>query len=80
MTVHGDVLVKQEGEELRVETRVIGKSAMAIAGTTRALVANLVQGVTEGFERKNSNSKGDGARINNRANRLAKPGTLNFGH
>ncbi len=52
MTVHSDVLVKQEGEELRVETRVIGKSAMAIAGTTRALVANLVQGVTEGFERK----------------------------
>ena len=52
MTVHGDVLVKQEGEELRVETRVNGKNAAALAGTMRALVANLVQGVTEGFERK----------------------------
>ena len=29
-----------------------GKAAAALAGTTRALVANMVTGVSEGFERK----------------------------
>ncbi len=52
MSVHKDVAVKQEGEELRFNTRVEGKHAVALAGTMRAVVANIVRGVSEGFERK----------------------------
>jgi large subunit ribosomal protein L6 len=38
--------------EAQVAPRVSGQKAMAIAGTTRALVSNMVVGVSAGFERK----------------------------
>ncbi|MCC5859744.1 MAG: 50S ribosomal protein L6 [Ectothiorhodospiraceae bacterium] len=51
-TVHDSVRVTQEDGELRCQA-VTDKSAdVALAGTTRALVANMVTGVTDGFERK----------------------------
>jgi len=37
---------------LKVSTRQTGQQAIALAGTTRALVNNMVTGVTNGFERK----------------------------
>ncbi len=49
---HPLVQVLQEGEELKVVTRGEGKAATAMAGTTRALVNNMVTGVTQGFEKK----------------------------
>ncbi len=38
--------------ELKVTQRSGSRFATAIAGTTRALLANMVQGVTDGFQRK----------------------------
>ncbi len=51
-SVHNDVEVVKEGDELRVATRAKGKSAIAQSGTTRAIVNNMVTGVSTGFEKK----------------------------
>ncbi|MCF6323668.1 MAG: 50S ribosomal protein L6 [Gammaproteobacteria bacterium] len=51
-SVHKDVEVVREGDELRVATRAKGKSAIALSGTTRAIVNNMVTGVHTGFEKK----------------------------
>ncbi len=52
MAVHPVVSVSRDGDTLRVSPREDGKQANALAGTTRALVDNLVTGVTRGFEKK----------------------------
>ncbi|MCG8433922.1 MAG: 50S ribosomal protein L6 [Gammaproteobacteria bacterium] len=52
LTVHGDVQVAQGEQELNVASKVQSKAGIALAGTTRALLANMVKGVHEGFERK----------------------------
>jgi large subunit ribosomal protein L6 len=49
---HPLVETTQEEGELRFGARTGGLKANALAGTTRSLVANMVQGVSEGFERK----------------------------
>lgn len=51
LNLHSTVEVVQEDGELRFAARP-GSVNMAMAGTTRALVQNMVTGVTEGFERK----------------------------
>jgi len=51
-TVHGDVTVKQDGDTIAFAPRVNGKPAMALTGTTRALVNSLITGVSQGFEKK----------------------------
>ena len=51
-TVHDDVAVAQEDGSLKVSARQASQQAVALAGTTRALVNNMVQGVSQGFERK----------------------------
>ena len=48
--VHGDVEIVQEDGELKFAARSNG--ARAMAGTMRALVQNMVTGVSEGFERR----------------------------
>jgi large subunit ribosomal protein L6 len=50
MTVHPDVVVAQEEGQLTFKPSDSAKS-WAMAGTTRALVQNLVTGVSEGFTR-----------------------------
>ncbi len=50
--VHELVTVKQEEAELKVSANDGSKQAVALAGTTRALVNNMVTGVTDGFEKK----------------------------
>jgi large subunit ribosomal protein L6 len=50
--VHDKVALKQEDNVVTFEYSFEDKSARALAGTTRALVANMVNGVSEGFERK----------------------------
>ncbi|MEM1435430.1 MAG: 50S ribosomal protein L6 [Pseudomonadota bacterium] len=52
LNVHDDVQVAQEDGQIKVATRASGQKAVALAGTTRALVSNMVQGVSQGFERK----------------------------
>lgn len=51
-SVHRDVSVEQDESELKFAARSGSKPAIAQAGTARALVNNLVVGVSEGFEKK----------------------------
>ena len=46
------IAVKRDGDKLVVETTNESSEANAMSGTMRALMANMVQGVTKGFERK----------------------------
>jgi len=46
------VRVKKDGDELVVETANDSNEANAMSGTLRAILANMVTGVTKGFERK----------------------------
>lgn len=50
--VHDDVEVKLENGQVKVNPRVETNRAQAMYGTARAQVANLVEGVTKGFEKK----------------------------
>ena len=49
---HDDVEVKSESGQLTFAPRVDTNRARAMYGTARAQVANLVEGVTKGFEKK----------------------------
>jgi large subunit ribosomal protein L6 len=49
---HQMVEARQEGGELLFSPRNGGLQANALTGTTRSLVANMVEGVSAGFERK----------------------------
>ena len=50
--VHDDVEVKFENGAVKVAPRLETNRAQAMYGTARAQVANLVAGVTKGFEKK----------------------------
>jgi large subunit ribosomal protein L6 len=52
LVLHGDVGVVTEGGLIKVEPRNDTQRARAMWGTYRALLANLVTGVTKGFEQK----------------------------
>jgi len=47
-----DVLVKMDKGEVKVDPRNDGKRARSMWGTSRTLVANVMAGVTKGFEEK----------------------------
>ena len=51
-SVHELVSVAQEDAQLKVAANEKSKHAVALAGTTRALINNMVTGVTDGFEKK----------------------------
>ena len=50
--VHELVSVAQEDAQVKVAANDKSKQAVAIAGTTRALINNMVTGVSDGFEKK----------------------------
>ena len=50
--VHELVSVVQEDAQVKVAANDKSKQAVAIAGTTRALINNMVTGVSDGFEKK----------------------------
>ncbi|WP_119354420.1 50S ribosomal protein L6 [Azohydromonas sediminis] len=50
--LHALVTVRKEGAALQVEPANDSAEANAMSGTMRALLANMVGGVTKGFERK----------------------------
>jgi large subunit ribosomal protein L6 len=52
VVLHDDVEVKLESGAVKVDPRSETKRARAMWGTSRTLVANLITGVTKGFERK----------------------------
>ena len=52
LELNSEVELKEEEGALKVAPRSGSRFATAVTGTTRSLLANMVQGVTEGFERK----------------------------
>ena len=50
--LNGDVSVVREGDELQCKATSGSKQSHAMSGTIRALLANMVHGVTKGYERK----------------------------
>lgn len=50
--LHNDVQIEKDGDVLRVSPKNDSRAAVALAGTFRALVNNMVVGVSEGFQRK----------------------------
>ncbi len=50
--IHRDITVAQEGEELIVTRPTDRGEHRALHGLTRSLVANMVEGVTAGFEKR----------------------------
>lgn len=50
--VVSDIFVEREGDKLVVKVANDSKQANAMSGTMRALLANMVKGVTAGFEKK----------------------------
>ncbi|WP_461480951.1 50S ribosomal protein L6 [Porticoccus sp.] len=52
MAVSSNVEIKQDDNVLTFAAKDGGKQANAMAGTTRALVNNMVVGVSEGFQKK----------------------------
>ena len=52
LELHNSVSVSQHEDELRFEPKNSDKISRAMAGTTRALVNNMVLGVSKGFEKR----------------------------
>jgi large subunit ribosomal protein L6 len=77
MSLHPDVEIVQEDGSLQVAARKQDRQIVAMAGTTRALLANMVTGVSEGFERK-LELRGVGYRAQSKGKTLNL--TLGFSH
>jgi large subunit ribosomal protein L6 len=52
LVLHGDVEAKVDKGEVKVDPRAETKRARAMWGTYRSLLANVMEGVTKGFERR----------------------------
>jgi large subunit ribosomal protein L6 len=52
VALHDDVAVKLEGGQIKVDPRGDTKRARSQWGTSRTLIANLISGVSKGFERR----------------------------
>lgn len=77
LRAHADVEVAQEGDVLQLRPAAGDESHYAITGTYRALINNMVQGVSTGFERK-LELVGVGYRAQAQGNKLNL--TLGFSH
>jgi len=77
LELNSEVELKQEDKSLTVRARSGSRFATAISGTTRALLANMVKGVSEGFEKK-LELVGVGYRAQAQGNKLNL--TLGFSH
>jgi large subunit ribosomal protein L6 len=52
VVLHDDVSVKLDGGQIQVDPRSQSKRARSQWGTSRTLIANLIAGVTKGFEQR----------------------------
>jgi large subunit ribosomal protein L6 len=77
MELNSEVELAQEDGALQVSPRSGSRFSTAIAGTMRALLANMAQGVSEGFEKK-LELVGVGYRAQAQGNKLNL--TLGFSH
>ncbi len=77
MELNPNVELVQEDNTITVKPRTESRFSVAIAGTTRALLANMVVGVTKGFEKK-LELRGVGYRANMEGKKLNL--VLGFSH
>lgn len=77
LELNNEIQLKQEENTVSVMARSGSRFASAMSGTTRALLANMVQGVSEGFVRK-LELVGVGYRAQAQGNKLNL--TLGFSH
>ena len=77
MDLNSEIELSQEDNQLQVKARSGSRFANAMSGTTRALLANMAHGVTEGFEKK-LELVGVGYRASMQGNKLNL--TLGFSH
>ena len=77
LVIHDSVALTQEEGELKLAAKSEETSARALAGTMRALVQNMVTGVTDGFEKK-LELQGVGYRAQAQGNKLTLQ--LGFSH
>lgn len=52
MDLYPQIRIEQEEQVLEIMTQSEDRKVIAMAGTTRALLANMVKGVSEGFEKR----------------------------
>lgn len=74
-TLHNEMIIKIEGNEIIVERPSDNKKHRALHGLTRSLINNMVVGVTEGYQ-KNLEINGVGYRASKSGNKLV----LNLGY
>ena len=77
MELNSEVELAHEDNQLTVKPRSGSRFAVAMSGTTRALLANMVQGITEGFVKK-LELRGVGYRAQSQGKKLNL--TLGFSH
>ena len=77
MELNSEVELVQEDNTITVKQRSGSRFSAAISGTTRALLANMIEGVTKGFEKK-LELKGIGYRAISEGKKLNL--TLGFSH
>jgi len=77
MELNSEVELVQEDNTITVKQRSGSRFSAAISGTTRALLANMIEGVTKGFEKK-LELKGVGYRAISEGKKLNL--TLGFSH
>ena len=77
MDLNSEIELSEEDNKLQVKARSGSRFAIAMSGTTRALLANMAKGVTEGFEKK-LQLVGVGYRASMQGNKLHL--TLGFSH
>lgn len=68
-SLHADMQIKVEGAQIEVTRPSDNKNHRALHGLTRTLIANMVQGVTEGFQ-KNLEIRGVGYRASKQGTKL----------
>ena len=52
MEINNEVQLEKQEDVFKVQPRSKSKFSLAMSGTTRALIANMVEGVSQGFEKK----------------------------
>ena len=77
MQLHSDVLIEQNENVLNIKPRNNSRQAIALAGTMRSLVQNMVTGVSQGFEKK-LELRGVGYRAQAQGNKISL--NLGFSH
>lgn len=67
--INSDMIIKKEATEITIERPSDRKDHRSLHGTTRTVIANMVEGVTKGFER-NLELVGVGYRASKQGNKL----------